>query len=239
MRPNVVLCNSKFTASKASALYPGTSKRVLYCPLELDSASDSASTRSSVRQELNTAEHAVVVTQVGRIAPGKGQLLHLEALARLKALSSWVCWFVGGPQEHREKRYFDDMRIAATRLGIADRVRFLNERSDVPRLLKAADIYCQPNVEPESFGLTLVEALNAGIPVLTTCIGGAKEILDENCGVLVSPRDNQELSATLERMIQDCGLRQQLGQHGPVRARELCEPFARIREFHEILANFL
>ena len=237
VHPSFVICNSAFTASQASAVYPGTSTRVLYCPLELDSATHSLLQRSSVRQELNTPEDAVVVIQVGRIAPGKGQLFHLEALARLTTLSNWHCWFVGGPQQPQEKHYFDEMHTVAIRLGIADRVRFLSERSDVPRLLRAADIYCQPNIEPESFGLTLVEALNAGIPVLTTGIGGAMEILDQNYGLLVSPRDVCELASALQRLIENADLRGQLSKHGPQRARQLCDPFTRITEFYSILTG--
>jgi glycosyltransferase involved in cell wall biosynthesis len=237
VRPSFVVCNSSFTASGSAALYPNASRRVLYCPLELDSAKDFSSGRNSLRRELNVPEDAVVVVQVGRIEPGKGQLLHLEALGRLRALSNWICWFVGGPQQPEEKRYFAEMHRAAVRLGIADRVRFLNERSDVPQLLRAADIYCQPNIEPESFGITLVEALNARIPVVTTAIGGANEILDQKCGLFVPPRNAPELAAALQRLIEDADLRQQLGQNGPARARHLCDPLARIREFCGILTS--
>jgi glycosyltransferase involved in cell wall biosynthesis len=192
-----------------------------------------------VRRELNTPEDAVVVVQVSRIEPWKGQLLHLEALGRLRMLPNWICWFVGGPQRPEEKQYFEEMHRAAVRLGIADRVRFLNERSDVPRLLSAADIYCQPNIGPEPFGITLVEALNARLPVVTTAIGGANEILDEKCGLLVAPCNAPELAAALQRLIEDTELRQQLGQQGPARARHLCDPLARIREFCGILASLV
>jgi glycosyltransferase involved in cell wall biosynthesis len=237
--PSFVVCNSTFTAASAGAVYPNAPSRVLYYPLELDTAKDLRSSRTAVRRELNTPEAAVVVVQVSRIERCKGQLLHLEALSRLRTLPNWICWFAGGPQQPEEKRYFEEIQRAAVRLGIADRVRFLKERSDVPRLLRAADIYCQPNVEPESFGITLVEALNAGVPVVTTGIGGPNEILDERCGLLVAPRDAQELAAALQRLIQDADLREQLGRHGPARAKHLCDPIARITEFCEILSDLL
>jgi glycosyltransferase involved in cell wall biosynthesis len=236
-RPSFVICNSSFTAPSAATVYPKTSSRVLYCPLELDSENDIFAERNAVRRELNTSEDAVVVVQAGRIERGKGQLLHLEAFSRLSGLSNWICWFAGGPQQPEERQYFDELRQAAFRLGIADRVRFLNERPDVPRLLKAADIYCQPNVEPESFGITLIEALNARLPVVTTRIGGAIEILDEQCGLFVPPHDASELAAALRCLIENAGLRQQLSQNGPARARQLCDPLARIRDFRGILAQ--
>ena len=58
-----------------------------------------------------------------------------------------------------------------------------DQRDDVPRLLAAADIFCQPNLGPEPFGIGFVEALSAGLPVITTATGGALEIVDGDCGI--------------------------------------------------------
>jgi glycosyltransferase involved in cell wall biosynthesis len=234
--PDLVICNSRFTARDAAAVFPEASKHVLYCPLELSSTPLSSSDRKKVRAELNTPADAVVIVQVSRIERLKGQLLHLEALSRLSSIQGWVCWFAGGPQRPEEDRYFEEIRSEAIRLGIGDRVRFLNERSDVPQLLQAADIYCQPNLHPESFGITFVEALNAGLPVVSTSMGGVTEIVDETCGMLASP-DAEAIADMLRRLIEQPRLRQRLAQGGPARAHELCDPAARIRELSGILAG--
>ena len=68
VRPNVVVCNSNFTASRAAAVYPKVEIRVLYCPVELDSTDSGSTDRNTLRRELNTSEHAVVVVQAGRSA---------------------------------------------------------------------------------------------------------------------------------------------------------------------------
>src|SRR5262249_40040296 len=80
--------------------------------------------------------------------------------------------FVGGPQRPPEVEFQTDLEAAAARWGIAGRVRFLGQRSDVSRLMAAADVYCQPNTGPEPFGLVFVEALHAGLPVITSGFGG-------------------------------------------------------------------
>src|SRR4029077_9761733 len=98
--------------------------------------------------------------------------------ARLSDLPSWQCWFVGGAQQASERRYLEEIKRTALRLGIAERVRFLGQRSDVQGLMAAADIYCQPNTSPDSFGITFVEALLNQLPVVTTAMGGALEIVD-------------------------------------------------------------
>jgi len=55
------------------------------------------------------------------------------------------------------------------------RVRFVGERLDVARILAAADIFCQPNIEAEPFGIVFIEALYAGLPVVASASGGALE----------------------------------------------------------------
>jgi len=235
--PDLVVCNSRFTVDGAAAVYPYALKRVVYCPVELDSRPLPAGKREAIRRELDTPENAVVIIQVSRMEPWKGQSLHLEALSQLKTTPDWICWFAGGPQRPEEEKFFDELRNDAVRFGIADRVRFLGERSDVPSLLKAADIYCQPNLQPEPFGIALVEALNAGLPVVTTNMGGATEIVDETCGVLVRRGDKDGVASSLRRLIEDSALRRRLGQRGPARAQKLCDPATRIRELSDVLTG--
>jgi glycosyltransferase involved in cell wall biosynthesis len=176
--------------------------------------------------------------QPSRLEPYKGHALHLAALARLRdAAVPWECWMIGGVQRPHEAALLAGLERTAARLGIADRVRFLGQRSDVATLLAAADIHCQPNVGPEPFGITFVEGLAAGLPVVTGALGGALEIVDESCGVLVPPGDAGALAAALHRLIQDPVLRSAIGAAGPARARKLCDPATQIRALDELLAT--
>jgi glycosyltransferase involved in cell wall biosynthesis len=109
-------------------------------------------------------------------------------------------------------------------MGLGERVRFLGQRTDVSELLEAADIFCQPNQTPDSFGISFIEALWAGRPVVTSALGGALEIVDESCGFLVQPGDAAGLAACLGPLIEQQELRSRLGLHGPARALELCNP---------------
>jgi glycosyltransferase involved in cell wall biosynthesis len=118
------------------------------------------------------------------------------------------------------------LRARAERLGIAKRIRFLGERRDVARLLAAADVHCQPNVGPEPFGLCFIEALWAGLPVVTSAIGGALEIVTPELGELVPPRDADALSAALARCMDDPSKRRAAAAAGPARADELCSALA-------------
>jgi glycosyltransferase involved in cell wall biosynthesis len=119
-------------------------------------------------------------------------------------------------------------------------VRFLGERSDVGNLLAGADIFCQPNAQPEPFGVAIIEALYAGVPVVATDMGGPSEIIrGHGCGILVPPRRPDELASALRSLIENPDRRRAMGNAGPARARALCEPGARLRHLHDVLSPLI
>jgi glycosyltransferase involved in cell wall biosynthesis len=142
----------------------------------------------------------------------------------LRDLPGWEAWFAGGPQKAGEAEYLAGLKSTAEKLGIADRVRFLGQRADVPRLMAAADVLCQPNIGPEPFGIVLVEALYAGLPVVTSAFGGAVEIVDDTCGIRCEPGNPVAVANALRRLLADPDYRAMLGEAGPDRAARLCDP---------------
>ncbi len=233
--PDLSICNSRFTASKLNNLYTRARAEVIYCPVEFSPAAYTQDERRATRAELNTPEDATVIVQVSRMERLKGHGLHLEALGTLGDLSDWVCWLVGGAQRPHEIRYLNELKSMAGHTGIAERVRFVGQRSDVKRLLAAADIYCQPNIGPEGFGLTFVEALDSGLPIVTTALGGACEVVDASCGFLLPSGDTQALANALRRLINDRTLRNELGSAGPKWARQLCDPATQSQDLYQTL----
>jgi glycosyltransferase involved in cell wall biosynthesis len=237
--PDGAICDSRFTAAGLPLIYPQVRCEVVYYPVA-PAPGLSQADREAVRAELGAAPETIVIIQVSRMEEWKGHRLHLRALARLADVSSppgWTCWMVGGAQRSHEARYLDDLRAEAAALGIGPRVNFLGQHADVARLLSAADIHCQPNAGPEPFGITFIEALYAGLPVVTTAIGGALEIVDGSCGMLVEPGDPAALAQALHRLIEDRELRTRLGAAGPARAGALCDPRAQMAALAGALAR--
>ena len=237
--PDFVLCNSQYTARSIGSLYPNARAEVVHCPLELPDLSRyrTRESRAAVRAELDTPEDATVIIHVSRMEEGKGHSLHLRALCLLPKSEGWVCWMVGGGQRPREREYEARLKAEAKGLRLDDRVRFAGQRADVPRLLAASDIYSQPNASPESFGLTFVEAMHAGLPVLTTDIGGAREVVDDTCGVLVPQNETGALAAQLRRLLEDQPLCARMGRAGQARARLLCDPSAQMLRLSGLLKS--
>ncbi|WP_354642813.1 glycosyltransferase [Kitasatospora camelliae] len=125
--------------------------------------------RTALRQEhrdrLGLPRHAWVVGGVGRLVPGKRFEVLIDTLERLLEVAGrypelrepWLLLVGAGPER-------DALQRRALRLGVADRVRFTGEREDVPGLLTALDVLAAPSTE-ETFGLTVLEGLAAGLPV--------------------------------------------------------------------------
>jgi glycosyltransferase involved in cell wall biosynthesis len=179
-----------------------------------------------------------VIIQVSRMEPWKGHALHLRALSKIRDLPNWCCWQVGGPSERQDEvAYFESLLKMARDLGVADRVRFLGKRSDVPRLLQAADCFCQPNLGTEGFSISFMEALMAGLPVVTTAIGGAVELINESCGFVIPLGDEEALTQSLRRLVREPELRERLGAAGYRRVHDLCDPARQLGRFKEAFSR--
>ncbi|MFO0951440.1 MAG: glycosyltransferase family 4 protein [Isosphaeraceae bacterium] len=221
--PDLALVQSHFTAETLPRLYPGVPSEVLRLPVRPRPV-DRDTARAAVRAELGTPADDFVTVTTCRLERWKGHTLLLDALGRLRDRGGWSAWVAGGVQRPQEQIYLDELKAQAAALGIDDRVRFLGSRDDVPRLLAAADVHCQPNLGPEPFGIAYVEALYAGLPVVSTRMGGAAEIVTEDCGVLVPPGDAASLADALGILMDDPSRRTRLGAAGPARALSLCDP---------------
>jgi len=234
--PDYVICNSHYTQSTLEKMYPGVKSDVAYFPVAVPQKFDLAD-RMAVRAELQTPADAVVIIQVSRMEAWKGHNLHLQALASLPRNGNWVAWIVGGGQRPSEVEYLARLKEKAIDIEIASRLRFIGQRNDVARLLSAADIFCQPNLGPEPFGISFIEALNAGLPVVATALGGALEIVNSSCGILVSPDDAPALTDALRQLVCDPEMRRQLRSQSPLRAQRLCDPERQMKTLERLLSS--
>lgn len=149
--------------------------------------------RSELRTELGLPEGPLAGV-FSRLAPWKGQHVLLQALAKLPE----VRCILAGDAQFGEQAYASSLRHLVAELGLGDRVHFLGQRDDVPRLMQAVDVMIHPSVDPEPFGRTLVEAMLAGVPVIATNTGAASDILAAGAaGTLVPPNDPDALAAAV------------------------------------------
>ncbi len=147
--PDLLIVNSYYTDETVGAVYPGVPHCVVYAPVP---AATNGASRDEIRASFHVHDAMPVVLIASRFERWKG---HRELLAALSGIEEpWRLWIAGRPQRGDEAEYERDVRSLVEQRGLAERVRFLGERRDVPALMRAADVHCQPNSVAEPFGLT-------------------------------------------------------------------------------------
>ena len=237
-RPIHVLTASRHLSETVRAWYPDVPRSVIGIPV-VAPVRLSVEGRALIRRELGALPEDAVVIISCRLDSWKGHEFLFRALAEVRSGNQWKQWVVGGGQEPGDANRRCLLELLVHELGLADRIRFLGHRDDVWKLLQAADIHCQPNSGPEPFGIAFVEALYAEIPVISTSIGGALEIVTSDCGILVPPRDSVALASALTCLIENLELRRSLGSAGPSRARLLCDPDRQVADIERVLLSCL
>jgi glycosyltransferase involved in cell wall biosynthesis len=166
----------------------------------------------------SVVDHAVRETStilfLGRLGDRKGVYDLLQACARLVNVHPSLKLMLGGDGE------LDRVRAEAMRLGIGAHVDVLGWVSGSAKesLLRRATVYVLPSYA-EGLPMSVLEAMAAGLPIVTTPVGGIPEIVEHDReGCLVSPGDVQALASAIDRLLSDEALRRRMGQSARERA---------------------
>tara|TARA_B100000686_G_scaffold339262_1_gene413023 strand:- start:453 stop:1649 length:1197 start_codon:yes stop_codon:yes gene_type:complete len=152
-----------------------------------------------------------VVMLPGRLTRWKGQLVLIEAIARLNR-DDFCCLLVGTDQGRARYRAELEARIRSA--GLAGRMRIMDDMPDMPAAYMLADIVVSASTDPEAFGRVAVEGQAMGRLVIATEHGGAREtVIARQTGWLVPPDDPDALAAALDEALSvSPELRSRIGQ---------------------------
>ncbi|WP_287809851.1 glycosyltransferase [Pseudomonas sp.] len=165
--------------------------RTLYNRIDVAALQASQWPAEQARQALKLDADAWVVGNVGRLHPDKDQATLLRGFAQaLPALPANALLAIMG-----SGRLEQDLKELATELGISERVRFLGQVAEARRYFRAFDVFALSS-DNEPFGMVLLEAMAAGVPLLATACGGAKEVV-EGVGILFPFGDAEHLAQAL------------------------------------------
>ena len=172
---------------------------------------------------------------VATFARWKGHEVFLRALAALPAGVSVRGYIIGAPvYQTRGSQYsMAELRALASQLGLAGRVGFTGFVDDVAAAMRALDMVVHASTQPEPFGLSIVEAMACGKPVIASRAGGAAEIVEASGGALFHrPGDAADLVNRIAQLAGDSAKRLCLGRAGRAAAERL---FARPRLAQELI----
>lgn len=169
-------------------------------PLGLDLeplAEPAGEQRAEQRAELGLTEEDILLVFVGRVVPIKRLDLLLEALALARQSEPRLRLAIVGDGDVRP-----DLERQAAELGIAAAVCFLGYRRELCPVFAAADLAVLSSAN-EGTPVSLIEAGAAGLPAVATDVGGVGEVVTEETGVLVPPRDPEAFAGALLRLATD------------------------------------
>jgi glycosyltransferase involved in cell wall biosynthesis len=192
---------------------------VLLNAADTDRFRPDAASRRTIRAELGLSETAPVIGIIGQVTERKGQLGLLHAFASVvRQLPQAVLLVAGAPLfTEADQQYHERLTRAAEQLGLAQQVRFLGARGDVPALMQALDVLVV-NSLAEPCGLVVLEGMASGVPVIATAVGGNPEMIEHNhSGWLVPSGDEQALAAAILKLIREPHLRAHLGRNARAR----------------------
>ena len=176
---------------------------------------------AGLRSELGIPNGAPVFGIFGRIIPWKGTIEFARAAVRvLTALPNARALIVGGPSDGSAD-YLRTVMEFAQQSGVGDRFLFTGFRDDIPDVLRLCNVVVHASVVPEPFGMTVIEAMATGRPVVAANSGGPLEILDlGQTGLLVDPRDTIRLAHAILELLTDPERAAEMGRSAARRAHE-------------------
>jgi glycosyltransferase involved in cell wall biosynthesis len=182
--------------------------------------------REQIRQDLGLHPGQPMVFAAGALVGRKGFDCLIEAFAKVPQ-GAVLCIAGGGP----EGGSLEGM-VAA--LGVSDSVRLLGERSDMPNMLAAADIFAMPS-RAEGLGIAALEAMAVALPVLASAVGGLQDlVLHGETGRLLPAGDVQAWAAALEWMLSDPETAQRLGRAGQRRVEQSFLPAGMVEAYEKL-----
>jgi D-inositol-3-phosphate glycosyltransferase len=235
-------------ASDQIALYGADPRRIRIVPCGFDPAELNPVDKNAARRRLGLHPTEPLVLQLGRLVPRKGVDDVIRGFARMVARHNLPgrLLIVGGESEEPDPRKTPEigrLQVVATEEGVSDRVQFAGRagRSMLKYYYSAADVFVTtPWYEP--FGITPLEAMACGTPVIGSDVGGIKySVRNRYTGFLVPPRDSDALAGRLALLLERPDLRRRMGQRSLERVRRnfTWRAVAKLisNAYHEILST--
>jgi len=175
--------------------------------------------RKEMRKKLNLKDDELVILCVAfhDVVKGVDVLLHAYKIL-LAEYDNLMLVQVGGSLDPNDTT---KLKQLAQDIGVADKIIWTGLRDDFNDIMKCPDVYCQPS-RSEGLGLTILEAMYSGLPVVATRVGGIPEVVSENkTGLLVEPENPDVLAQALGRLLGNKENRLSMGQSGEDRVKEI------------------
>ena len=202
---------------------PTAKQTLIYNGVNLDTFQASTAEVETLRAELlpDVSDASIVTGVVTRITPEKGIHFLLRAIADLKGRIDSKLLIVGGPYFQKDVDYMNKLKQEVADLGVEDSVIFTGFLSDTRVVTSLLDIVLVPSIIPEACPRTIIEAMAVGTPVISTPLGGSKELVTPETGILVPPENASAIADAILTLATDRGRLRTIGEASRNRAEQL------------------
>lgn len=191
---------SEYVADSMRRHYLLPRERIVVVPNWCDARAIVAAA-SDARRGRQAEDTGPVIGMVARLDPIKDHLTVIRAFSTFRKTYPKALLRLIGDGSTRSR-----LESEVAELGLGDAVEFLGRRTDIPEQLARLDLFVFGTTEDEGFGIVLIEAMAAGVPIVCTDVGPCSEVLDGGrAGLLVPPKDAEALSRALAAAWSDEG----------------------------------
>ena len=216
-------------AASMKRVYGIGNSRVVWNCIPTDLYASPQTPRDQWRAKQGFSEKDVLFVCVARFAPQKNHQLLISAFAKGPASDPNAHLVLAGEGVLR-----GPLQVRVNQLGLTSRVHFLGLRTDIPDVLGAADIFALSS-DYEGNPLSVIEAMAAGLPIVSTAVGGVPELLrNDREGFIVQPGHSEQLSEAMMTLLENPELRRKMGAAAAARAKEKFDVSAMVRAYEEL-----
>jgi len=214
---------------------PAAKVGVIYHGVDVAEFERARERREQVRREFGFGPDHLAIGIMGRLEPHKGHLEFIAMAERVAPVLPEARFLIVGGETVGEEEKAERIRARWRSSPVRDRIVLAGFRSDVPAVLAAMDLFVFPS-HAEAFGLVLIEAMAAGLPVVTSNCDGVLDVVEEGVtGWMVPPTDVDGLANHVLAVARDLQLRQKISRAAVEVARF---KFSRERMVDEIVSLY-
>lgn len=235
-----IIANSKATAEAISKNKDKV--KVVYNAIDIEKNSgleDIDEVYKEVAATIVKSNNKIKIGMAGRINRWKGQKLFVDMAKLVSEENDNVEFLIAGDVYKGEDYILDDLKGYILESGVKDKIGLLGQVDNMSNFYKKLDIFVLPSIQPEPFGLVVIEAMNNKLPVVATNHGGPVEIIDNNIdGFLVDYKDAREMAQVVNKLIKDKELRNYIATNAEKKVKEKFNVSRYVDEISYILEEF-
>jgi glycosyltransferase involved in cell wall biosynthesis len=196
--------------------------------------------RRAARRELGLAPEPPLVAIVGRVVRWKGQKEFIRSMRYVKDCVPDLEILIAGDYSDGETAYYNEVQDLAGSLGLSACTHFTGHLHDPYLAYRAADVIAHCSLDPEPFGMVVIEAMDAGTPIVAAASGGPLEIIENGVsGFLADPLDAEAFARPIINLLCQPTLAEQISRGGRLRFETTYSANAVYPQLMNIYSRFL